>query len=140
MLGSKFVKLLISILKWKVNSSSDFALFFIVMTHNSVNFKTKVHFLLSAKGPHQGLNFDIFKCSCKNLPNLSCYFSNDKSVFLQILHHSSVPWKITPLYFSSSNSIYLCFLAQTVKQQSPFTIIVIGARDTKKKVITKCKN
>ena len=29
-----------------------------------------------------------------------------KSVFLQILHHSSMSWEITPLYFFSSNNIY----------------------------------
>ena len=44
-LGSEFVKLFMSTLKRKVNSSSNFA-FFIVMTHNcSVKFKL-VHFLL----------------------------------------------------------------------------------------------
>ena len=47
---SKFVKFLMSILKWQVNPSSNFALFFIVTTHNySVNFKL-LHFrLLSAR-------------------------------------------------------------------------------------------
>ena len=45
-LGSKFVKFFMSILNWHVNSSSSFASFFIVMTHNSpVNFKL-IHFLL----------------------------------------------------------------------------------------------
>ena len=29
-----------------------------------------------------------------------------RSVFIQILHHYSVSWKITPLYFFSSNLIY----------------------------------
>ena len=41
-----------------------------------------------------------------NLPNSSCHFSKHKSVFLQILHQSSVPSNITPLYFFSSNIIY----------------------------------
>ena len=47
---SKFVKFLMSILKWQVKPSSNFALFFIVTTHNySVNFKL-IHFrLLSAR-------------------------------------------------------------------------------------------
>ena len=40
MLRSKFVKFLMSALKWQVNSSSNFGLFFIVMTDNSsVDFK-----------------------------------------------------------------------------------------------------
>ena len=63
MLESKFIKFLISVLKWQVNSSSNFALFFIVMTHNSsVNFKV-IPFLLWTKGSHQSPNFDTFKCS-----------------------------------------------------------------------------
>ena len=58
-----------------------------------------MHFLLWAKESHQTPNFDTFKCSRENLPNSSCHFSNHKSVFLQILHYSSVSCKITPLYF-----------------------------------------
>ena len=93
-------------LKWQVHSFSNFALFFIVMTHNSsVNFKV-IPFLLWTKGSHQSPNFDTFKCSGENLPNFSCHFSNHQSVSLQNLHNSSVLWKITPLYFSSSNIIY----------------------------------
>ena len=106
MLGSKFVKSLTWILKWRVNSSSILALFFIVMTHNSsVNFKF-INFLLWTKESHQSLNFDTFECSGEKLPNSSCHFPNQKSVSLQILHHSSVSWKITPLYLFSSNNIY----------------------------------
>ena len=93
-----------SVLKWQVNSSSNFALFFIVMTHNSsVNFKV-IPFLLWTKGSHQSPNFDTFKWSGENLPNFSSLFSNYKSVFLQNFHNSSVSWKITPQYFCSSNN------------------------------------
>ena len=53
MLGLKFIKFLMSILKQQVNSSSDFASFFTAMTHNfSLNFQLKL-FLLWIKGPHQ---------------------------------------------------------------------------------------
>ena len=105
-LKSKFVKFLMSVLKWKVISSSNFALFFIVMTHNSyVNIKV-IPFLLWTKGSHQSSNFDTFKCSGENLPNFSCLFSNHWSVFLQNLHNPSLSWKITPLYFCSSSNIY----------------------------------
>ena len=48
---------------------------------------------------------ETFECSGQNSPN-SCHFWNNKSVFLQILHHSSVSWDITPLYFFSWNFIY----------------------------------
>ena len=34
------------------------------------------------------------------------HFPSNKSVFLQILHHSLMSWKIPPLYFFSSNNIY----------------------------------
>ena len=76
------------------------------MTHNpTVNFKI-IPVLLLTKGSHQSPNFDTFKCSGENLPNLSCHFPSKKSVFIQILHHSSMSWKITPLYFFSSNNVY----------------------------------
>ena len=95
-----------SVFKWQVNSSSNFALFFLVMTHiSSVNFKV-IPFLLWTKGSHQSPNFDFFKFSGENMPNFSILFSNHKPVFLQNLHISSVSWKITPLYICSSNNIY----------------------------------
>ena len=37
---------------------------------------------------------------------LHVIFHATKAVFLQILHHSSMSWKITPLCFFSSNNIY----------------------------------
>ena len=90
----------------QVNSASNFAPFFIVMTHNSaVNFKL-IHFLFWIKGSHQNPNFVTFECSGENLPSFSCHFPNHKSAFLQILHDSSLSWKITPLYFFRSNVIY----------------------------------
>ena len=86
-----------SILKRKINSSSIFVSFSIVMTHNSSgNFKL-MYFLLWTKGSHQSPNFDNFKCSGENLPNSSCQFSNDKVIPPQILYH---------LYYFSSNNIY----------------------------------
>ena len=102
MLESKFVKLPMPILNWEVNSSSSFVSFFILMTHNSpVNFKLK-YFQLWTKESHQSPHFETYKCSGENLPNSLCYFSNQKLVFLQILHHFLVSWKITPLHFFRS--------------------------------------
>ena len=76
----KFVKFLMSTLKWQVNCSSNFASFFIVMTDNSsVDFKLIV-FQLWIKGSHQNPTFEIFKCSGENLPCSSCHFPNHKSV------------------------------------------------------------
>ena len=106
MLGSKFFKFLVSILKRKVNSFSNFASFFIVMTQNcSVSFKL-IHFLLYKNGSHQSPNFGPFKFSGENLLCSSSDFPNHKSVFLQTLHYSFVSWKITPLYFFRSDVIY----------------------------------
>ena len=48
----------------------------------------------------------IFQLVNKNLQNSSCHFRKYKSVFLQILHQSSLESNITPLYFFSSNIIY----------------------------------
>ena len=91
------------ILKRQVNSSSNFASFFIVMTHNSSVNVQLMHFLLWIKGSHQSPSFETSEWSGENFPNSSCYFPNHKSVFLQILHYSSVLGKITPLHFFSSN-------------------------------------
>ena len=100
MLGSNFVKLM-SILKRKVSSSSIFVSFFIVMTNNFT-----ADFLLWTKGPYQSSNFDTFEYSVKNLQNSSCHFPSNNSLFLQILHYSSMSWKITLLYFFSSKNTY----------------------------------
>ena len=50
--------------------------------------------------------FEIFQCSGENLPKSSCHFLNRKEVFLQILHDSSLSWKITPQYSFRSKIIY----------------------------------
>ena len=63
-----------------------------------------MHFLLWTKGSHENTNFDIYKCSDENLLNSSCHFPNHKSVFLQILHDSSVSW----------NMLLCTFLGQTL--------------------------
>ena len=73
------------------------------MTHNFLaNFKLK-YFQLWTKKSNQSLRFQTYKCSGENLPNSLCYFSNQKLVFLQILHHCLISWKITPLDFCRSN-------------------------------------
>ena len=95
-----------------------FTSFFILMTHNSfVNFKI-MHFLLWITGSHQSPNFETFECSSENLPNY-CLFPNHKSVFLQILHHSSVSYKINRLNFFSSNNIYFT-------QKEPSNVKIFG--------------
>ena len=102
-LGSKCFKFLRPILNCQVNSYSNFASFFIVVTHSSpVNFKD-IHFLLWVKGPSKSPHFETFVCTIENLSNSWCR----KSVFAQILHHSLVSWKITRPYFFSSNIYFV---------------------------------
>ena len=92
-----------SVLNWQVNSSSIFVSFFIVMTHDSpVNFKL-IYFQLWTKDSHQSPKFETFKCSGENMQNSSRSFLNYKFVYLKILHHSLVSWKVTPLYFFRSD-------------------------------------
>ena len=88
-----------SVLKWQVNSSSNFALFFIAMTHNSSVIFKVIHFLLWAKGSHQSSNLDTFQCSGENLPNCSCHFPSSKSFFFKFGSSFSVTK-------DSSNNIY----------------------------------
>ena len=95
MLESKFVKLLKSILKRQVNSSSNFASFFIVMTYSSfVNLKLEP-FLLWIKGSYQSPNFVTFECSGESLPNALfqstvSFCSNFASIFSDMKDNSSV--------------------------------------------------
>ena len=65
-----------------------------------------MHVILWTKWSYESTNSDTFKCFDENLPNSSCHFPNHKPVFLQILHDSSVSWKVTPLYFFRSKVIY----------------------------------
>ena len=128
MVGSKFVKFLMSVLKWQVNSFLNFASFFIVITFNSsVNFKL-IYFLFWIKGFHKSPNFETFEWSGENLPNSSCHFTNHKSFFLQILHNSSVSWKITPPYFLGQ-TLYICTKGH-IKVQI-FETWVLGSKFTK---------
>ena len=60
--------------------------------------------------------FETFKCSSQNSTN-SCHFWNSKSVFLQILHHSSVSWDVFALCLFSWNLTYFQ-QKEPIKKQS----------------------
>ena len=101
-----------SILKQQVNSSSIFSSFFSVIVHNSsLNFSARIFYFGSNS---QFWHFQVFWWK---LSNFSCHFPNHQSVFLQILHNSSMSWKITPLYFFRSIVIYF---AQGTNQSANF--------------------
>ena len=76
------------------------------MKHSfSVNFNLSYTFCFGLKDL---IKVPLWRLSSgENLPYSSCHFPNHKLVFLQILYHCSVSWKITPLHFFSSNVIYL---------------------------------
>ena len=68
--------IVVKILKRQVNSSLDFASFFIAMTHNfSVNFKL-IHLPIWIKGSHQSPNYENFEYSVKHLLKCSCHLPN----------------------------------------------------------------
>ena len=58
------------------------------------------------KEPIKVKMFETFQCSGQNFSISLCQFCNNKSIFLQILYLSWVSWKKTPLYISSSDSVY----------------------------------
>ena len=80
---------------------------------SSVSWKTISLYFFSSKNIYSAQEkpikvkiFGTFECSGQNLSNSLCLFWNGKSIPLQILHLSPVSWKITALYFFSSNNIY----------------------------------
>ena len=100
-----------------------------------------MHFLLWTKGSHEYNNFNTFKCSDENLPNSSCHFPNHKSVFLQILHDSSVSWNITHLYFFRWNFVYCILCIKRTNQSANFLdFLVLGSKFTKFLSFLKQKN
>ena len=113
----EFVKFLMSILKRQVNSSSKSSSIFSVITQ-------LIHFLLWAKGSHQSPNFHTSSVLVK-IPHV--IFPNHKAVFLQILHSTSISWKITPLYFFRSNVI--CFA-----QKEPIKVEILRISSTQVKI------
>ena len=81
MAGSKFIKVPMSFLKRQVNSSFNFASFFIFMTNSSpVNFKI-VHFQLWTKESYQSHIFETFKYSGEDFPNSLSHFWKQKFSF-----------------------------------------------------------
>ena len=104
--GKKIVKLLTSIL-------NDKPIPLQILYPSSVSWKiTPLYFFslnniyFAQKKPIKVKILETFGCSGQNFSNSLCQFWNDKSIPVQILYPSSVSWKITPLYFFSSNNIY----------------------------------
>ena len=81
--GSKFVKFLMSIVKLRVIFNSNFALFFIVMTHNSsINFKV-INFLLYTKGSRAKSQYWHFQVLVKICQISHVIFQTTSQCFLK---------------------------------------------------------
>ena len=80
--------------------------FNVMKDNSSVFFLAQTSYNLDKNSPSKW-NFRTFECLGENSPNSSCHLWNQVSVFLQTLHHSSVLWNITLLYFLHLN--FICF-------------------------------
>ena len=116
MLGLKFVKFLMSILNWHVNSSSNFPSSFIAMTQNSpVNFKL-IHFLLWTKGSRQSPPVFRISSFCWKFPKFLMSFLKAQvsfrpsvaSTFIAIKHNSSILYLAQRLYTLLKGSPLKC--------------------------------
>ena len=101
------------ILNWQVKSSSNFASYYIVMTHNfPVNFKL-THFLLWIKGPNKSPNLRLSNVLWWKFAKFLMSFlevqvsfpSNFVSILSAIKHNSSVLFSSNILYFGQKQPI-----------------------------------
>ena len=102
----KFAEFLISFFKPQVSFSANFISLFSTMKDNSSVLFYLIKYILCSKEPIKLKTFATIDCSGQSLSNSSYQFWNDKLIPYQILHHSLVSWKITTMYFFSSNNIY----------------------------------
>ena len=109
---SKFAIFLMSISKWQVHSSSNFALLVIAMTYRTplLNFKL-IQFLLWTKGSHQSPNFVTLVLTWKFAKFLIffktqvSFSSNFATIFHVMKDNSSVLFRLTIIYFGHKESI-----------------------------------
>ena len=102
----KFAEFLISFFKPQVSFSANFISLFSTMKDNSSVLFYLIKYILCSKEPIKLKTFATIDCSGQSLSNSSYQFWNDKLIPYQILYHSLVSWKITTMYFFSSNNIY----------------------------------
>ena len=93
-----------SFFKPQVNFHLNFATPLSVMTHNSSEIFQLKQYMLWTKRAHQCTIFRRLGALMKFHPIPHAIFETTRSGFIQVLHHYSVSWKITPLF--SSNLIY----------------------------------
>ena len=93
-----------------------------ILYPSSILWKITLRWFLSSKNiyfaqkkPIKVNILETLECSSQNLSNSLYQFWNDKLIPLQILYPSSVSWKITPLYFFSSNNIHFLLIRSPLK-------------------------
>ena len=86
----KFAKFLISFLEVQISFCSIFASIFRAVKYNSSVLFTSDIIYFGQKQHIKVQIFGIFECPGQHSSKSSCQFWTGKSVFLQILHHSSV--------------------------------------------------
>ena len=95
-----------SFFKPHVSFCLNFATPFSVMAHISTEIFKLKHYILWSKRAHQWTIFRLLGALMKVHLIPHAIFDTTRPGFIQILHHYSVSWKITPVYFFSSNLIY----------------------------------
>ena len=111
LLAWRLNKFFMSFFKSQVSFPLNFASHFSVMTHNSSeNFQLK-HYMLWTKIAISVQFFRLLGALMKVHPIPHTIFETTTSGFIQILHHCSLSWKITPLYFLAQNHILLTKIA-----------------------------
>ena len=101
LLVSKLTKFLMSFLELRVSFFSNFPALFSVITHNFSEIYKLKQYIFWTKRAHQCAILATFRCSNQSSPNFSW------SGFIQFLHHCSVSWKITSLYFLAQTAYTL---------------------------------
>ena len=76
------------------------------MTHSSYEIFLLKHYMFGQNESIKVQFFRLLSALMKNHPILYAIFETTRSGFIQILHHCSMSWKITSLYFYSSNLVY----------------------------------
>ena len=89
------------------------------MKYDSVYLFSSNNICFAKKEPIKVKVFGSFECLCQNLSNFSCQFWNGKSIPLQILHHSSVSWNMTPC-------TYLAPAIYTLLKRNPLKLNFLG--------------
>ena len=101
----KLTKFRMSFFKSQVSFSLNFATPFNVMAKNSSEIVLLKHYMIWTKRTHQCTIFRFLGALMKVHPIPHVIFETTRAEFILIWHHCSVSFKITPLYFFSSNLI-----------------------------------